>query len=109
MSKVLLAVVKESGRAYIVQQRKLSPSGEVTVYCWGAVTKFRGAVRTHGPSVSFSSSAVDLIEVAGDEELSIALFEDHLRALKAAGHELLRKGHKVIDLTASRALQRVRG
>ncbi len=101
MSKTLrIASVTGTGRRYIVNRIDFTgPEG--IVHTWGEVVRIRaktrrgrqvGIVREHGESLNFLQSAVVISEVSNTPEFSRGLFEDYIRALRAAGHIITKHG-----------------
>lgn len=82
-----IATVKATGMKYLVQRLYIpTQTNEVAkVYCWGECVGTRGAATRHEESKIFTREAVEIAEVQKTEALANELFNQALRAKRAAG------------------------
>lgn len=92
MNNVRIAVLKDSGKRYIVQQIEMvfRPDGELNtdrtkVHCWGEVQRVKGLATKHAESKSFGYDQVTVTEVQKTSELLLQLFEQTVQDLRDRG------------------------
>lgn len=95
---IRIATVRATGDRYIVQRLTIPTTGPALVHCWGEVMRYTGLKTQHGVSRTFTAAEVDVVDAAKTPALLASLFDQAVRAAKAAGATVVATGKRHVTL-----------